>query len=311
MRDAHFEERELMLGAGVHPRVLMTKVSKQRGRVRAMGIDRLHRAVVGITGVLLAFACGAQAQAGAGLDARQLISALLAHENEAAEHRGHYRYVSEERSDRTGGHLWSERVEETNWGKVRYLVAVDGRPLEAEQLAAEKARVAEEAEHPDAFKQKEAARVDDEQHAKQMLTLLEKAFLFEAPRPEGEFLRVEFQPNPEYTPQSMEERVLHAMNGAVLVDAKLIRLREIEGNIPRDVSIGFGLLATIHRGSNFSTVREHLEDVDWKTQTLHTDIRGKALFLKTIARQQESKHTEFKKIANGMSVADAVALLER
>jgi hypothetical protein len=97
----------------------------------------------------------------------------------------------------------------------------------------------------------------------------------------------------------------------VLVDSKLVRLREIDGKIPQDVSIGFGFLATIRAGSNFSTTREHLEGVDWKTQKLHTDINGRALFLKTIARQQESKHWGFKRIADGMSVADAVALAER
>ena len=50
---------------------------------------------------------------------------------------------------------------------------------------------------------------------------------------------------------------------------------------------------------------------DWKTQVLHTDIKGKALFLKTIARQQDAKHWGFRKIADGMTVADAVTLLEQ
>ena len=42
---------------------------------------------------------------------------------------------------------------------------------------------------------------------------------------------------------------------------------------------------------------------------MHTDIKGKALFLK-IARSQEAKHAEFKKIADGMTVAAAVEMLE-
>ena len=245
-------------------------------------------------------------------DAQTMIATLVQHEAAAAEHRGHYLYTSEERSERTGGHLWRERVAETSWGKVRYLTMVDGQALTGDGLAAEKARVGGEANDPEGFKRSEAARADDEQHAKQMLTLLPKAFVFTAPVTEGEYVRIGFTPNPEYSPQSLEEKVLHGMSGSVLVDAKSVRLRGIDGKMGQDVSIGFGLLATIHAGSNFSTTREHVGGgEDWKTQTLHTDINGKALFLKTIARQQDAKHWSFQKIADGITVADAVTLLEQ
>ncbi len=244
-------------------------------------------------------------------DAPSTIATLVQHEDEASQHRGHYMYTSEERSDRTGGHLWRERVAETNWGKVRYLLAEDGKLLTGDRLSAEMARVAGEAVDPEGFKRSEEARVDDEQHAKQMLALLPKAFIFDAPVAEGEFLRIGFRPNPAYSPQRLEERVLHGMSGTVVVDAKTIRLRGIEGRMAQDVSIGFGLLATIHAGSNFSTQREHVGGIDWKTQTLHTDIDGKALFMKTIARKQDATHSDFRRIPDGMTVAEAVALVEQ
>jgi hypothetical protein len=244
-------------------------------------------------------------------DANETIETLVQHEAAAAGHRGHYLYTSEERSERTGGHLWQKRVAETNWGKVRYLVAVDGQPLSGDKLAAEKARVAGEANDPEGFKRAEAARVDDEQHAKQMLELLPKAFAFGIPVSEGEYLRIPFTPDPGYSPRSLEERVLYGMSGTVLVDSKAVRLHGIEGRMAQDVSIGFGLLATIHAGSNFSTTRQHVDGDDWKTQLLHTDINGKALFLKTIARQQDAKHWRFRKLPDAITVADAVALLEQ
>lgn len=245
-----------------------------------------------------------------GQDAAQTITTLVRNETDATAHRGRYFYVSEERSERTGGHLWKERVAETNWGKVRYLVAEDGQALTGDRLAAEKARVEGEGRDPEGFRRTEEARADDEQHAKQMLTLLPKAFLFDGPTVDGETLRVGFRPNPAYQPQSLEERVLHGMSGTVLIDRATIRLRGLEGRIPQDVSIGFGLLATIKAGSSFSTMRVPVGGIDWKTETLHTDINGKALFLKTIARKQESSHWGFKRLAEGMTVADAVKVLE-
>lgn len=269
-----------------------------------------YRKLAGSIGLTITLALAGSATTVA-QDAQTTITTLVQHEDEASQHRGHYTYLSEERSDRTGGHLWVERVAETNWGKVRYLLSEDGQPLTGDRLAAEKSRVGSEAADPEAFKKAESARVDDEQHAKQMLQLLPKAFLFDPPRNEGEFIRIPFHPNPGYSPASLEEKVLHGMSGSVLIDAKTIRLHGIDGNMTNDVSIGFGLLATIHAGSNFSTIREHLEGDDCKTQTLHTDINGKAIFLKTIARKQDSKHSDFRKISDIMTVPDAVKLLEQ
>jgi len=242
---------------------------------------------------------------------QQVVNTMVGNEAASADHRGHYFYLAEERSEHTGGHLWSERVAETSWGKVHYLLAEDGQPLSGDRLAQEKARVTGEAADPEAFRKSEQARIDDEQHAKQMLELLPKAFLFDPPTTQGENIRIEFRPNPAYSPQSLEERVIHGMSGFVLIDRKRLRLHEVEGKLASDVSIGFGFLATIHAGSNFSSVRIPLEGKDWKTQALHTDINGRALFLKTIARQQQSQHSGFKKIPDNLSVADAVTLLER
>ncbi len=248
---------------------------------------------------------------GWGQDVQATIQTLVEHETYATDHRGHYTYVSEERSDRTGGHLWRERVAETNWGKVKYLVAEDGQPLTGDRLAAEKKRVEGEAADPEGFKKAESARVDEEQHAKQMLTLLPKAFLFDPPVPEGEYERISFKPNPDYSPANMEERVLHGMYGSVLIDKSSVRMRGIDMTMPRDVSLGFGFVATIHEGSNFHQTREHQEGLDWKTAKIHTDFKGKALFLKTVARSQDSVHMEWRKIPDGMTVAEAVAMVER
>ena len=244
------------------------------------------------------------------MDGKTLMTIVAAREMEASNHRGRYMYLSVERSERTGGHEWTERVAETGWGKVRYRIAEDGQPLTGGRLAAERTRIEDEGRNPEIFKNQESGKMEDEQHAREMMTLLPKAFLFDQPKPEGDFWRVTYHPNPQYQPSGMEERVLHAMSGSVLIDAKLIRTHELDGTMPQDVSIGFGILATIHAGSNFSTVRDHIEGYDWKTVAVHTDINGKALFLKTVARKQEAKHTDFKRIPDGITVEEAVKMVE-
>ena len=241
--------------------------------------------------------------------AQAAIDTLIQNEQYATEHRGRYMYLSVEKSDRTSGHTWTERVVETQWGKVKFLIAEDGKPIEGERLAAEKSQLDRYAADPESFRHQEAAHGDDEMRARNMLHLLPKAFLFDSPDQEGDTLRVNFRPNPTYQPQGMEERVLHSMTGTVLIDAKTVRLRGLDCKLPNDVSFGFGL-ATVKAGSYFDTMRVPVDGLDWKTDTVRTDFMGKALMLKSIARQQDSKHTDFHKIPSNLSMPEAVKLLE-
>jgi hypothetical protein len=242
-------------------------------------------------------------------DARRIVDTMLAHEGDPAEHQNKYMYLSEERSERTGGHLWTERVVETAMGKVRLLLAEDGKPLSAERQAAEKARLADIAAHPDAFQRREQALKNDEQHAEQMLALLHKAFLFDEPRTEGGDVKIAYRPDPAYQPKTTEEKVLHAMSGAVLVDERTMQLHRIEGKIPADVSLGYGILGTVHAGSSFNTTHEMEPGGEWKDALVNTAIDGKAMLFKEIGKNEHVVHSEYKRLSESISVAEAVALL--
>jgi hypothetical protein len=243
--------------------------------------------------------------------ARRIVDAMLTHEGDPAEHRLKYMYLSEERSERTGGHLWTERVVETAMGKVRLLLAEDGKPLSAERQAAGRAKLADVAAHPDTFQKREQTMKDDERHAEQMLALLHKAFLFDEPRAEGSDLKIGFRPDPGYQPKTMEEKVLHAMSGTVLVDERTNQLHRIEGKTAADVSLGYGLLGTIHAGSSFSTEHEMEQGGEWKYALGNTAIEGKAMLFKEIGRNEHVVHSGFKQMSDNINVAEAVALLVR
>jgi hypothetical protein len=239
------------------------------------------------------------------------VDTMLTHEGNPGEHRLKYMYLSEERSDRTGGHLWTERVVQTGMGKVRLLLAEDGKPLSPDRQAAERARLADVAAHPDELQRREQAIKNDEQHAEQMLALLHNAFLFDEPHSEGSDFKIGFRPDPAYQPKTMEEKVLHAMSGAVLVDERTMQLHRIEGKIPADVNLGWGLLGTVHAGSSFSTEHEMEQGGEWQVALLHTAIEGKAVLFKQIGRNEHVVNTEFKRLPDSIGVAEAVAMLQR
>jgi hypothetical protein len=243
--------------------------------------------------------------------AQALVRRMLAVEDAEALRKGRFLYLSKERSERTGGRLWTERVVETSAGKVRRLIAEDGQPIAEDRARAEAARLAEIAADPGGFRRKSEALKNDEQHAKQMLGLLAKAFVFDGVRQEGDFVRIEFKPDPAYSPQSMEERVLRAMTGTMLVDRKTSRLHQLQGRLPTDVNIGFGMLATIRAGSNFSTTRAPVPGDEWKTSVLDTDINGRAIFFKAIGKKEHAEHSDFTPVPMEITVPEAVALLQR
>lgn len=239
---------------------------------------------------------------------QQLVAAMVEHENQA--HTDRYEYIAHERSQRTGGHLWTERVVELPTGRIHLVLAEDGKPLPPEREEAERERLSALTTDSVAWQRVESTEQSDEEHARQMLSLLPKAFLLDNVRLEGGTWHMDFRPNPEYSPSGIEERVLHGMSGTLAIDAKDLRLVHIEGRLRQDVSVGFGLLATIHAGSRFESTREKIEG-HWRTVHVLTDIRGKAALFKTVARNSDVTRSDFHYLPGTTSRVEAVALVEK
>jgi hypothetical protein len=241
--------------------------------------------------------------------ALSVVNRMIAHEDDDSAHRDQYEFLSNELSDRTGGQRWTERVVETAEGRIRFLLAIDGKPLNAEQESAERGRLAEIVTDPQAFLEREKAQKGDEAQARKMLDLLPKAFEFDNVRLEGGVWRMDFHPNPNYVPHGIQERVLAGMSGHVAIDAKQERLIHIEAALPEDISIGFGLLATVKAGSHFGSDRAD-HDGHWRTVRVVTEVKGKAALFKSVSRDSDITRSAFVYLKPGISIAQAVALVE-
>jgi len=238
---------------------------------------------------------------------QQLLHDMIEHEG--LPHTDLYEYTSDERSDRTGGHLWTERVVETGKGKIRRLIGEDGNPLSPERMAAERKRLDSIASDPAAFERAEAAQKNDEQHARQMLDSLPRGFLLDNVTLNNGMWRMDYRPNPAYSPSGIEEHVLHGMSGWLTIDARDMRLLHIEGKLAQDVTLGLGLI-NIRAGSNFASDRAD-QDGRWRTVMVHTDIRGHALIFKTISKSTDLTRRDFHYLESNLTIPEAVALLEK
>ena len=241
-------------------------------------------------------------------NAQELVSAMLERENSG--HRDHYAFTSNERSERTGGHLWTERVVEITSGRVRLLTAEDGKPLSPERAAAEHAKLAAIVADPTAFAKDAADLKKEEEKDREMLSLLPKAFLLENVKREGDSWHVDFRPNPDYSPSGLQEKVLHGMSGWIAIDATDLRMTHIEARLADDVSLGFGILATIKAGSHFNSDRQKIGG-HWRTVHVVTDIRGKAALFKTVAKNSDVTRSDFSYLETDLSVQHAAELLEK
>src|SRR3984957_15406801 len=223
-----------------------------------------------------------QAQATVSPTAKDVVAQMLQNEKEAMTRRGMYEYVALERSERTGGHLWMGHVVETPRGGIRFLMQEDGKPLPPEREAQERGRLADILAHQSEFEAKEHAQKDDEEKARQMMSILQKAFIMENMHAEGPDWHIDLRPDPNYSPNGMQEKVMHAMSGYILINQKELRIHRLEGQLPQDVSIGFGILATVHAGSHFLTERSEVED-DWRTSHVVSVVNGRIIFFKTLS----------------------------
>jgi len=241
---------------------------------------------------------------------KQLLDAMIEQERDSAARHERYEYLSKERSERTGEHVWTERVVETGRGKVRLLLAVDGVPLSPEKAQQERERLAGIVANPEEFERAEADRMNDEAKSRHMLDDLDQGFVLDNVTLENGVWRIDFRPNPEFSPSGIQERVLHGMTGWLTIDAKDLRLVHIEGRLPEDVSIGFGLLATIHAGSHFASDREFI-DGHWRTVHVVTEFRGKAILFKSVGKDSDLTRSDFRYLDPDITLAQAVELVEK
>ena len=240
----------------------------------------------------------------------ETINQMVQAEIKASKSREHFSYKRVERSTRTKGHLWVEAVVETSDGRMHRLLSLDGRQLTASEKKAEDDRIASLVQHPDDFRRENQSRRDDEGRTAELLKAMPKAYIFEAAGTEGSCLRIHFKPNPGYQEQTYQDRVIHAIAGDVYVTpAPEYRLCKLDTHLQHPVEFGFGLLGKVSQSSSFFMSRAPVSPGQWKTGTLRIHVDGNILLLKSVSRQEDSMHSDFKEVPFNLSIRDAAEIV--
>ena len=79
--------------------------------------------------------------------------------------------------------------------------------------------------------------------------------------------------------------------------AKSSWLAELSGHLIQAVKFGGGLLGHLDKGGQFNVKQEQVSPGFWELTVLNIQMKGKALFFKTIAVQQKMLRSSFRRVS--------------
>jgi len=261
-----------------------------------------------VFGIFLTVESGvAQSQSSSQISPATLVKDVIYNEmHPSAPTSAHWKYKLEKT---LGERQETRTVIETQSGSLDRLLAVAGTPLTEVQQAEEARRILRFSHSPEEQRKAEEARQKDADQCNAIFKMIPDAFIFQQTSQSGDAVRLSFTPNPQFQPPSREGKVLQHMTGEMWVDGNQKRLIAIDGRLTSEVKFGAGLLGHLEKGGQFMVKRTQVAPNDWEVTELTVNMQGKALLFKNISVQQKELHSNFERMPDDISIADAAGLL--
>lgn len=241
------------------------------------------------------------------ISAQQYVQDVIANELQADKaDKSQWKYLSRKQH---GGKTETRWVVETPQGDVSRLIAIDGRSLSPQDQEKEKRRI-EKLQQSDEAQKVQRDQQEDEKKARELLDLIRSAFLFQYVTRTSTVVRLSFKPNPAFKPQSHEAQVLHAMAGILTVNARERRLAALSGRMVTDVNFGGGVLGHLYPGGTFAMQRKEVEKNIWNVTLIDVHLKGRALLFKSISEDQHEVRSNFQRVPDGITIAQAISVLQ-
>lgn len=251
------------------------------------------------------------------VSAQQLVREAVA--NEAAANDNSIKHMFRSRKETAKGSQTRLYVE-TKDCMAAMLIAVNDQPLTEQQRQGETNHLNWLAGSPDQRHKKQAREKEDADRTVRIVKALPDAFQFEYAgnemgdatmgREGSQLVRLKFRPNPSYSPPSRVEQVLTGMEGYVVIDPVSHRLAKIDGTLFREVSFGWGIIGHLDKGGRFLVKQADLWDGSWDITRLKLNITGKILLFKSLSYASDEVFSDFEKVPQDLTFADAVKMLQ-
>jgi len=241
--------------------------------------------------------------------ANDLARSILQNEIKA-ETNDHSHWMLKLETEKSGRNEVDEVVETKN-GDLKRPTLINGRPLTAEQEHEADEQIRRLVANPSALRRSLKEQNDDAAHSQKMLKILPEALIFRFGEQKGDAVELLFSPNPHFRPPTREAQVFQAMEGSLWVDSKQHRLMELSGRLTREVKFGGGFLGHLNAGGQFHVKQTEVAQGYWEMTLLRVDMKGKALFFKTISVQQNLQRSDFHQVSDNLTLSEAADLLHK
>jgi len=194
-----------------------------------------------------------------------------------------------------------------NGNEVSTLVQKDGKPLREEEQKKENEKAEKRIEQLQRHEaKKEAKQEKDEEEGKEEkdnsdpgIEVFLRACQFVNPRHESfrgqDVLVFDFEPNPEFKPHSLEERVVQKLAGVVWIDEKSLEVARLEAHFVGDVKIAGGLLANVQKGTSLVFEQGFINNEVWLPTYAEAYVGVRVLLLKGLKVSAVARYSDYKK----------------
>lgn len=220
----------------------------------------------------------------------------------------HWSYREVVRKD---GRLETREVCQTKAGTVDRLIAINNQPLSAEQQRREDARIQSSLADPAEISRERQKQREDSAKQFRMFATFPDAFRYEYAGREAGLVKLKFEPNPRFVPDSRQEEVFHHLEGTMWIDPDQEQLARIDGRLTSEVKFVGGLLGHLDKGGTFSVSFKELNSGQWVMGSLHVKMSGRALLFKTISVQEGRDFDDYRRVPDNFSLQQAANLLEK
>ncbi len=261
---------------------------------------------------------GASAQS-SDLAANELVRRAV--QNEITANQGAGLHFSFKDEKKTPQYSETKLMVETQDATAGLLVMQNGHALSSQQKQQEEARLANYVQNPQELRRKRKQEKEDADHTARILSALPDAFLYQRDgtvqgrqglgAPGDELIQLNFRPNPNYNPPTHVEQVLTGMSGHVLVDAKELRIAEIDGTLQKEVGFGWGILGHLDPGGRFLVQQADVDDHHWEVTHMELSFTGKILFVKKLSIHSSDTFSNFRLVPGNLTFAQGVELLKK
>ncbi len=228
----------------------------------------------------------------------------------------HHRLVRYVLCKRDGDHETTKAIVETADGDVARLIAINGKPLNADQEKVEMNRLDALMEQPALQQKRHSAEERDAARLDELVEMLPDSEIYRlegiVPCGAGQCYRMSFVPNPAFTPPTFEADVLKGFAGEILIDKAQDRLVRLDAHLVREVNIGFGILGRLDKGGTMHLEQEYESDVrQWQPTTLTMNLTGRALMVKPVKIQIDEFASGFEPVPAGTGYREGIAMLKK